>query len=231
MSNYLSKIEAEFSRGRGQSSRLSPLDWNAAAKWEADGIPLRLVLAAMGDGFKTYAAKNPKNSISSLRYFIPAVEKQFDEWKAGQIGKSDTTIFRKIDFEETDMPNLSIAAQTAQSNENTEILSRIADKLRRDDLPAPLAQTVVKIRGEILAIITGANTLTIDDIESRLAAERIELEIALIAATTDDERAAIIKNVQKEFGRFTVLPDVSSKLLIRKLEQKFNLPELTLFAL
>ena len=233
MSNYLTAIETEFSRGRGQSSRLSPLDWNAAAKWESDGIPLHIVLGAMADGFKAYAANNRTGSISSIRYFIPAVEKQFAEWQTSQVGKpTETPIFRHTEFGETDMKNFTVAAQIAQINVNVEILGAIADKLKSfSTYPEPLASTVAQIRGEILALMHEAEKLDMDEIETRLAAQRVELETALIAATSDEERAQIIKAAESEFGKFTRMPDVSRKLMIRKLYNKFNLPELTLFAL
>lgn len=236
MDNYLSKIEAEFSRGRGQASRLSPLDWSAAAKWESDGIPLHIVLSAMADGFKSYLANNQKGAINSIRYFIPAVQKQFTEWQTSQVGKTvalDAPVFADTNiWQETDRRNVSVV-QNAERGLNIEILEGIADALPVNSLPAPLPETIAQIRAAIRLLIKEIESkgLDSDAIETRLAAERIQLEIALIAATSDDERAEIIAATKKDFGRFSTLPDVSQKLLIRRLRQKFNLPELTLFAL
>jgi hypothetical protein len=90
MSNYLQEIENAYSRGRGKLSRLNPLDWNLAATWENSGIPLRIVLSAMEIVFDNYRQKKRPGLINSLSYFTQEVEKQFTEWQAGQIGKSET---------------------------------------------------------------------------------------------------------------------------------------------
>lgn len=96
------------------------MDWGLAAQWETNGIPLRIVLRAMDDALKKHADQKRKDSINSLRYFTPAVEREFADWQTSQVGKSvaDTTIFRKTSFEETDMQNLSAVAMESIANEN-----------------------------------------------------------------------------------------------------------------
>lgn len=232
-SNYLQEIENEFIRIRGKHKFLNPVDWALAQSWEDSGIALHIVLGAMSDVQKSFTAEKRPDKINSLSYFTQAVEKRFAEWQTSQVGKSiapDTPIFRNT--EETKMKNFTVAAQTAQTNVNVEILGAIADNLKPvSNYPEPLASTVAQIRGEILALMTEAEKLDMDEIEAKLAAQRVELETALIASTTDDERAEILKAAQTEFSKFTQMPDVAQKMMVRKLYNKFGLPELTLFAL
>lgn len=230
MGNFLEEIENEFSRGRGRSSRLSPLDWSLAQGWENRGVPLSLVLRAMGDVCKSNSAKHRPETIGSLRYFTPAVEKTFAEWQTSQIGKQIEQTSAPV-IEETIMGNASAADY---GNENIAILDRIAfDLAGNNGLPELLESTVAKTRGEILALIDDVNAkhLCGDKIEARLTELRAELDIGLIASVTDDERAEIIADVKKEYGRFTLMPGVQEKVLIRKLYNRFGLPEITLYAL
>ena len=242
MSNYLQQIEAAYSRGRGRDSRLSPLDWDLAQKWKERDLPLHIILRAIDEAFKAHAAGNRKDSINSLRYFVPPIEKQCAEWKASQIGKSpepeQTPIFRKTNLEEeTNMQNSSVAAMSVYTAENIEILNAIAENLKPETFqylrPELLADSVAQTRGEILALIdeTRANNLSLDKIESRLTELRIGLELALIAATSDEERAVLIAESQTIHSKIKNMPGVSEKVMVRKLYQKFGLPEITLFAL
>jgi hypothetical protein len=239
MSNYLSQIETEFSRGRGRSSQLSPLDWNLAQSWWDSGIPLHVVLGAMEELFRKHAEQKRKNPINSLRYFTSAVEQRFDDWKSTQVGKP---IFRNTaSSEENTMQNSStIAAMTAQTDTNVQILDGIADNLMPDNfercritLPEPLRSAVARLRGEVLALLDDAalKQKSTDDIEARLTELRAEFELSLIVSVSEEERARIINETKAEYGKFTVLPDVEHKVLIRKLYRKFSLPELTLYAI
>lgn len=241
--NYLSEIETEFTRLRGRTSQLSPLDWNQAQEWETKGIPLRIVLSAMGDGFKKHAEQKRKGEISSIRYFIPIINQQFAEWSESQVGKSPETsqpIHRKMPFVEEENMQNSASKQSFQiTDENVEILGNLATALMPEiferqniTLPELLHATVVAVRGEILALLDDVTQkhLSSENVEIRLTDLRVRLETALIVSVSEDERAQIVKNVQAEYGKFHLMDGVQQKVLIRKLYQKFSLPELTLYA-
>lgn len=245
MSSFLEQIENEFSRGREMPSRLSPLDWNLAQTWETRGIPLSLVLRAMGDVFKQNAVANQPKSIGTLRYFIPAVEKAFAGWQASQVGKANheaaqnvavggTVTTQYLATEKNYMQNSSFAASIAYLNENIEILDNLQTILRpiAVALPELLQSAVVQTRSEILALINDAQAkqFSSDKIEAHLTELRAHLEIALIASVSDEERAKIIADVKTEYGKFHLLKDVEQKVLIRKLYNRYGLPELTLYA-
>lgn len=242
-SNYLPEIEDEFSKGRGKPSRLSPMDWNLAQDWENAGIPLHIVLGAMGDGFKKYNSQPRRDSVSSLKYFIPAVEKSFAEWQTSQVGKpiaENTPVTAvaapaKSQFiappKQNDMQNSALAA--IYNDENIAILDKIVVDLSTcDALPEPICSTVAVVKGEILALLDNVrqNRLCADKIDARLAELRAAVEVALIASVSDDERVRIIADNQKEYGKFHLMPGVAQKVLIRKLYNRFDLPKITLYA-
>jgi len=235
MSNYLPEIEAEYSRGRGKSSLLSPLDWNLAQGWEDSGIPLRIVLSAMGDGFKNFKATKRKDSINSLRYFTQEVEKKFAEWQTSQVGKSNgDSAVKKEDI----MPNLSTAEETSMIDINVETLDNLVVNLSPETflrygitLPEPLRSAVAKTRGEILAFIDDVKKfrLSMDTIEENLSSLARELEVSLVVSVPEDERAELIKSARAERAGHFSNDEIIQKILMKKLYLKFNLPEITLF--
>lgn len=91
MSNYLEDIENEYSKIRGRFSPIAPIDWHLAESWEKKGIPLSVVLRAMSETGENFKAGNRKGTINTLRYFEQEVEKQFADYCAVTVGKSDST--------------------------------------------------------------------------------------------------------------------------------------------
>lgn len=227
---YLSEIENAFSRGRGKFSRLNPLDWNLAQSWEDAGVPLRIVLRAMGDVFTKFNAQNRSGNINSLSYFKQEVEKQYTEWLKSQVGKN---------LEET-MPSYSTTEALSPNDETYHLLDTIAHRLspkwfeRYDTvLPDPLLTVIAQIRGEVLALLTDLTPkqLSTDTVENRLKQLQTQLNAALFVAVSDEEREQMRKSIREEYGKIRLLDDSMEKLLTRELYRKFHLPELTLFVL
>lgn len=231
MSNFLEEVENEFSRGRGRSSRLSPLDWNLAANWETRGVPLSLVLRAMGDVFKQNAVKHKPETINSLRYFTPAVEKTFAEWQSSQVGKStgdELRNFRKVvtKTKENIMPN-----SQSLSNENARILDYIIERLPKANLPEPLQPAVRVLRGELLHLLDDVNqkSMSLTEIENRLAELARQLEIPLAVSISENEREQMIEDIKRDYDPLKVTDQLRQKILSKQLYKRFDLPELTLF--
>lgn len=236
MSNYLPEIEAEYSRGRGKSSLLSPIDWHLAQSWEDSGIPLHIVLAAMGDGFKNFYSTKRKDTVNSLRYFTQEVEKQFAAWQTSQVGKSING--DSAAKTEEIMPQFTTAEEISLTDDNIQILNNLVANLTPESflsvsvpLPEPLASAVARTRGEILAFIDDVQSyrLSIDSIEENLGNLARELEISLVISVTEGERAEMIESVRAERNGHFTNDEIIQKILMKKLYQKFNLPELTLF--
>lgn len=228
MGNYLLEIETEYARGRGRPSRLSPMDWNLAQQWWDGGIPLHVVLGAMDAAFKSHAASDNKRPINSLKYFTGAVEEKFDQWKSNQVGKSPA-VRRTI----PDLDEIMKTLPAVITGENAAIVRAIADALPNCIELEPLASAIASLRGELHALAddTERQQLSGDAIETRLIALRVEFEPSLIVSASESERAAIIAQTRRDFGKFNLLPEAEHKVLIRKIYQKFGLPELTLYAL
>ncbi len=87
MSNYINEITNEFINRRGQTLQISPLDWELIAKWEADGIPLRIVLRAIKDIFDNYDLQKKRKPIKSISYCENEIEIAFENWIGTQVGK------------------------------------------------------------------------------------------------------------------------------------------------
>lgn len=80
---YFQVLEEEFLRLRGVAGLLSANDWQLAAGWQEAGIPLDLVLATVRDVWQRRVDRgSSRRRINSLRYFAPAVEAAWEEFRA-----------------------------------------------------------------------------------------------------------------------------------------------------
>lgn len=231
MSNFLETIENEYSRLRGLPSRLSPLDWNLAQDWEDSGLPLHIVLRAMGEVAENFHAQKRTDKINGLRYFKQAVEKQFDEWKSSQVGKS---IVSTEIIEENTRQNQTVAEMLCKSDDNVEVLESFVENFStKTDLPEPLKSAVAQTRQNLLLVIeqTKANQLNSDEIEASLNVLSDQLNLSLVLSISDAERAQMIAKIKSDYGKFSITDDVRAKVLNRELRERFGLPELSLYAL
>jgi hypothetical protein len=76
---YFRAIEDAFVRLRGAPLLLSPADFQVAARWHGEQVPLSLVLATLEEVFARRAARGARGRINSLRYCAPAVESAWAE--------------------------------------------------------------------------------------------------------------------------------------------------------
>ncbi|HXH27588.1 MAG TPA: hypothetical protein VNL37_00990, partial [Candidatus Polarisedimenticolia bacterium] len=56
---YFRAIEAEFVRRRGAAMLLSPRDWALMGTWHRSGVPLRVVLQAIGNVSDAFERRAP----------------------------------------------------------------------------------------------------------------------------------------------------------------------------
>lgn len=87
--DYLEEIESAYSRCRERYSMLSAIDWDLAAGWERDGIPLFIAIRAIDDCCRKYKARREPGKINTLRYFDQAVRAAFSAWSASRVGAHD----------------------------------------------------------------------------------------------------------------------------------------------
>jgi hypothetical protein len=76
---YFQAIEEIFVRLRGAPLLLSPADWQVAARWHQEGVPLDLVRTVLEEVFAKRKERGAKGKISSLRYCAPAVEAAWED--------------------------------------------------------------------------------------------------------------------------------------------------------
>lgn len=82
---YFRAVEAAFVRLRGAPLLLSPADYQVAARWHREGVPLRLVEATLEDVFARRKERGARGRINSLRYCAPAVDAAWAEVKELQV--------------------------------------------------------------------------------------------------------------------------------------------------
>lgn len=237
MSNYLAEIENEYSRLRGRASRLTPADWQLAARWE-ERIPLHVVLNAMGDVAKNFQDQKRRDSINSLRYFTPEVERQFAEWKGAQVGKPET-VATGAEFKPQVMPAIRSTMQKQSfamvfyGDEYIETLELLIEGFRNPQFPEPLLSATDIVRRELRLLIEDVQTkrLQVDDIEERLAKIAVGLETPIAVSVPESERAEMIVKIDHDYKDRRLDNRLRAKVLMRQLYDRFGLPELTLFPL
>lgn len=228
--DYLQSIEQEFSRIKGRFSALGPLDWSLAAKWESDGIPLAVVLRAMGEVEKNFKDSKIKKPIGSLRYFEKQIELEFAEWLSRQIGKPTDY---KIGCD-PGSPEGDTAAIVLASSDETDILAHFVSAYDRAHLPEPVASAVLKTKDQLLELLNDAeNDVKMSDtaIENRLEAIAADLELSLVVSLPETERARMIERIKLEYAAIRINDESRQKILIKEAYKYFSLPKLTLFEL
>ena len=78
-SAYFRAVEDAFVRLRGAPLLLSPADFQVAARWRREGVPLALAVATLEEVFSKRRERGAKSRINSLRYCAPAVDAAWAE--------------------------------------------------------------------------------------------------------------------------------------------------------
>lgn len=241
--NYLLEVETKYGQIRGCRSQLRPLDWQLADEWEQKGYPLWLVLRAMDEVEKKFNQTKRADKINSLSYFKQEVEKQFAEWQRSQVGKApeendafsneDLRDFRTVSFNVYDEKESDMEKYSIYTNENLLIVEDLINQFRKSGLPEPLAAAASQTRQELIQLADNIrqNGLQMDDIEDRLRALKLPLESSFNEAVDDDEKAAMLETIKREYAKIRLTDETRQKVLIKQIREKFGLPDLTLFAI
>jgi hypothetical protein len=203
---YFRAIEDAFVRLRGAPLLLSPTDFQVAAGWQREGVPLPLVLATLEEVFAKRQERGTRGRINSLRYCAPAVAAAWEELRELQ-GPARATEVPEVD---------------------------VAERLRAlvDALPAELperAAWAVRVAG-VAAAAVGPEA-----VEEALRSLDEALMTATEAALTPGGRAAVEAEVAAIVDglrdRFTdaELTALHRQLFRQRLRRRAALPVLTLF--
>jgi len=233
---YFRAVEVEFLRRRGAPLLLSPRDWALVGEWRDLGIPLRLVIQAIGnvfDAFERRPATAAGRRINGLGYCRQEVESLFE-------------IYRTLHAVEAGRPALPAAAPATPPTPSGPILrhlGRLARQVGRAMREAsgagrdPLVPRLAKLAAEIKALKRDLRAGTPADvaIETRLA----DLDAALLQAVraslpvSDLEaiEAEASTRLQGERARMSASAWEATRaaLVARLLRRSAGVPRLTLF--
>jgi hypothetical protein len=98
---FFHAVEEAFVRLRGAPLLLSPADFQVAARWRREGVPLGLVLATLEEVFAKRRERGARGRINSLRYCAPAVDAAWQEVQelqgpARREGGSDLAVAERL---------------------------------------------------------------------------------------------------------------------------------------
>ena len=203
---YFHAIEEAFVRLRGAPLLLSPTDFQVAAGWHRDGVPVALVVATLEEVFARRQERGARGRINSLRYCAPAVTAAWEELR------------------ELQGPARAVPAPEVPAPER---LAELAAALPVE-LPAR-AGWVQRILGVAAGAAGGEAT------EEALRALDGELVESVAAALTPAERqaveeevAAIVDGLRDRFAD-AELTALHGQLFRQRLRKRAGLPVLTLF--
>lgn len=201
---YFRAVEDAFVRLRGAPLLLSPADFQVAARWRREGVPLSLVVASLEGVFAKRRERGAKGRINSLRYCAPAVDAAWAEVR-----------------------ELQGPARRAVPSEETPVGERLA--ALAEALPEGLAgrdawrQRLLALGGSAEAVEQALRAL--DD--ELLAAVDAGLDPAS-RERLDGEVAVILEGLRDRFPD-SELEALRAQLRRQRLRRLLELPVLTLF--
>jgi len=203
---YFRLIEERFVVLRDAAVLLGPADWQLAARWRRQGVPIETVRAGLESCFERYRARGGRGRISSLRYCRAAVE---DLWAEEQ---------------ELLAPGLAGPRRTAP----IDVVSRLAALAAA--LPELLPDRAARA-GELLALSNSAEEVEkeLAKLESRWLAEEAA---RLFPATAQELARGVEQALAPLRERFAVaeLVEARARLERQLLRRHLRLFELSLFS-
>lgn len=128
--------------------------------------------------------------------------------------------------------NKSFAASVSVADEILETLQSLVDGFKKSGMPEPIGSTVTTIRADLQVLLEDFRTKQLhpDAIEDSLKEMAATLSLSLAISIDEDERQRMVEDIKRIYINRTLDNDSRAKLLNRQLRNKFNLPELTLYA-
>ncbi len=204
---YFEAIEETFIRLRGAPLLLSPADWQVAARWHREGVPLDLVRRTLEEVFARRRERGARGRIQSLRYCAPAVEAVWQEVREMQAPGARTAV-----------PPLDVAGRLAALA--AALPEPLADRERWSGALAGLAtpgadpEAVEAKLAELDRALLEAVEESVGKGVRRRLSERAEATLATLAGRLPDDE---IEGARKRLER-------------RLLRRELGLPVLSLFS-
>lgn len=227
-----------FVRKRGKNLLLSPLDWALIESWKERGVPLQIVLRAVEFVFeKAESEPARKRSIKSLLYCRDEVERQYENWLAGQLGGE--VEIKEIKNKEIELPE----KQQDSSSSRGEIFAHlrlVAERLRQ---PAfDLNHDWQKISAEVLATLNRQKkefhqTADLEKLETILNELDRRIDNALLESFPPEKKSELEKENVAELRSYknrmteAVYEQTLRTLLLKSLREEAEIPRFSLFYL
>ncbi len=209
---YFQAIEELFVRLRGAPLLLSPADWQVAARWRREGVPLSLVQRVIEEVFARRAARGARGRIQSLRYCEEPVDVAWAEIQ------SLTGPGRRLEVEPLDVA-ARLAALAAALPEGLPGREELAERIRA-----------------LVVTRDGATVLDSEWVEGSLARLDRELLDRAAEALGKEERAALESHLESTLATLAArlpaeeLEAARERLRRQLLRRRLRLPVLSLFS-
>jgi hypothetical protein len=225
--NYFTEIEEHFQRQRGGVLLLSTLDWALIETWKDAGIPLEAVLRGIDAAFERHGKRPSKTKVNSLAYCAQAVLAAAEEMKEAAVGAQ---------------PGEKENASGFQLAEIAAFLRRTANEIEKAKLPeapgvsgwAIANETTAALHG-LAAEMEGSRPLHLEDLERRLTVLEEKLFAILLAATANEDLAAVRAQADREMAPYrrkmpaAQIEQLQKQYTHKRLLEKCGLPRLSLF--
>lgn len=209
--DYFMEVEAHFARRRGTPFVFSARDWALLKAWQAEDVPLAVVIEAIDACFDKHSKAGRRRTISSLAYCRHAVKDLWEERKDLLVGSEGI------------VPELDPGSR----------LQVLADELERSgaDQPSGLSEVLTGGAASIRSIKPGSAP----HIEEALMHLEQELIGQVLAALDDESRQSIDEELDRALKGYgdlesDVLRATREANLRRLLRARLGIPRLTLFA-
>lgn len=213
--NFFTEIEEHFQRARGTGLfLLSPLDWALIESWKNSGIPIEAVLKGIDDAFEKWRARKIKRRlVNSLAYCAQAVLEAARNAPASDRPKTEAP------FAPEELSGHLRKNAAAYAERPEPALREIAATLEK------------------LALDSGRDLPSLEDLERRLTALEDKVVAILRSAQSDEDLYAIRQSLDRELnpyrGKMTAdqLAMLERRYLDTALLERSKLPRLSLFYL
>lgn len=193
---------------------LSPEDLARVVRWHGEGVPLWLVLQAIGEVFAQAASRRPRRLPRSLAYCEPAVVEAWEELQEGRLGRRGS------------------AEDPSADTELAGVLSKTCAALRKCRAPDSLKE---RIATRLEGLVKGEERAPLG--EDLIAGLEAELHRGCLESLSPEERQAIEERAAEEVAPYAggMTEPVRQRALLRSrarlVRERFALPDLSLLPL
>lgn len=211
---YFTEIEETFVRCRGANLLISSKDWQLIETWEKRGIPQHIVVRSIEEVFENHKG----GKVSTLSYCSNAVEENFANWTAAQIGSSG----------EVDDGSLQLSAVEIYIRQCIDQLLCID----RPELRQPIEAAIQRLTAISNALSGDMNSTdaALMDVEDALAS-------ALNASIRQDERERLERSVTGHLATYKAdmteeaYQNTFQLMYMKSLRDELGVPRIGLFYL